>query len=68
MKPDWKDAPEGARWLAMNENGSWFWHFKKPKLTKTRFGCYWHSDENIYAPVDFNKSLEKRPVESKEAT
>lgn len=26
MKPDWKDAPEWAQWLAMDEDGTWRWH------------------------------------------
>ena len=29
-KPDWKDAPEFAKWLAMDENGDWAWYEDKP--------------------------------------
>jgi hypothetical protein len=25
-KPDWKDAPEWANYLAMDRNGAWCWH------------------------------------------
>jgi hypothetical protein len=25
MKPDWKDAPEWANWLAMDSDGDWYW-------------------------------------------
>lgn len=62
MKPDWKDAPEKAKWLAMDECGKWYWHFKKPTLSLTRFGYYWESGERSHAPVDHTNTLEKRPV------
>lgn len=29
-KPDWKDAPPWANFLAMNENGKWYWFTKRP--------------------------------------
>lgn len=32
MKPDWKDAPEWAQWLAMDEDGGWYWFEHQPKL------------------------------------
>ena len=31
MKPDWKDAPEWAQWLAMDRNGEWYWHELEPE-------------------------------------
>lgn len=30
MKPDWKDAPEWAQWLAMDGDGRWVWYDRKP--------------------------------------
>lgn len=30
MKPSWDDAPEWANWLAMDDNGVWYWHDEKP--------------------------------------
>ena len=30
MKPDWKDAPEWANYLAMDEDGYWCWYLRKP--------------------------------------
>lgn len=30
-KPDWKYAPEWAKYLAMDEDGSWFWYENEPK-------------------------------------
>lgn len=32
MKPDWKDAPEWANYLAKDSNGVWYWYALKPKL------------------------------------
>ena len=62
MKPDWKDAPEWVRWVAMQPDGGWFWFADKPEL---RYGCWkanpnskWMSAPN---PISFEKSLEPRP-------
>ena len=33
-KPDWKDAPEWAEWLAMDEGGGWYWYGYKPWLNE----------------------------------
>ena len=30
MKPDWKNAPEWANWLAMDSDGSWYWFAEEP--------------------------------------
>jgi hypothetical protein len=30
MKPDWKDAPPWANWLAMDDGGTWFWYELEP--------------------------------------
>ena len=30
MKPDWKDAPEWANYLAMDGDGYWCWYLRKP--------------------------------------
>ena len=30
VKPDWKDAPEWANYLAQEYDGSWFWFELKP--------------------------------------
>jgi len=30
MKPNWKDAPEWARYLAQNKNGTWCWYENEP--------------------------------------
>lgn len=30
MKPDWKNAPEWANWLAEDANGFWYWYADQP--------------------------------------
>lgn len=30
MKPDWKDAPEWAKWLTRNGSGTWEWWEERP--------------------------------------
>jgi hypothetical protein len=30
MKPNWKDAPEWAQWLAMHADGWWYWFSDQP--------------------------------------
>lgn len=45
MKPDWKDAPEWAQWLALDENGQWCWHEEKPQRLHNK----WESDKRICA-------------------
>lgn len=32
MKPNWDDAPDWAKWLAMDSCGTWYWHQNKPVL------------------------------------
>lgn len=32
MKPDWSDAPEWANYLAMDNNGDWYWYEEKPEI------------------------------------
>jgi len=35
VKPDWKDAPEWAQWVAMDADGVWFWYEEKPKFGRS---------------------------------
>lgn len=32
MKPNWKDAPVWANYLAMDDDGCWYWFSEKPFL------------------------------------
>lgn len=60
MKPDWKDAPEWAQWLAMDSSGLWYWHESEPEW---HFETWISDDATVEAgenvrPAD---SLERRP-------
>ena len=44
MKPDWKDAPKWANWLAMDEDHEWFWFENKPVLERG----IWRRDGGMY--------------------
>jgi hypothetical protein len=51
MKPDWKDAPEWAQWLAMDPDGSWWWFEHEPivefdEWISTPVGEYLYAGEN----------------------
>ena len=46
MKPDWKDAPEWANYLVLDEDGEWYWC----DHTTNHYG------------LAFIKSLERRPA------
>jgi len=62
-KPSWKDAPEWANYLAMDEDGIWFWYAERPYA-----GCRtWDSNsikEEVNALIerlDWQDTLEQRP-------
>ena len=65
MKPDWKDAPEWASWLAMDEDGDWFWYESEPKLGSYGSWCRMKGQALLVPPeeerIDHKKTLEPRP-------
>jgi hypothetical protein len=67
MKPDWKDAPEWAQHLAMDENGTWYWFSREPRIDEHPIfgGLKWDSSlpgkcEEAIVP-GWRDTLEKRP-------
>lgn len=72
MKPDWKDAPYWANWLAMDRDGWWTWFSSKPYLSPNGTGR-WLTDDaydlcdipesssRIKAAKTYKSSTEKRP-------
>ncbi|AVO23691.1 hypothetical protein [Xanthomonas phage XPP1] len=48
MKPDWKDAPEWARYLAMDNDGVWVWYAVEPHYVVDT--GRWASDGEEYIP------------------
>lgn len=62
MKPDWKDAPEWAKYLAMDSDGEWNWHEFQPR--QSRHGTHWRNHglkEFVASWPAWNESLEPRP-------
>jgi len=61
-KPDWKDAPEWAKFLAMDQDGDWYWFENKP----FHDGFIWSNYNGQYelaleSTEKWKKSLEERP-------
>jgi hypothetical protein len=63
MKPDWKDAPKWANYLAMDRDGQWFWYSAKPKKEDDCFTCMLPRDAKarLVHLQGWENSLEKRP-------
>jgi hypothetical protein len=61
-KPDWKDAPEWANWLAQDSNGSWYWYQIKPvkrgSFTWDALGRFALAESSS---SDWGSSLARRP-------
>lgn len=59
-KPDWKDAPWWANYLAMDANGVWCWFADKPRPHYSGWAC---GDKFEVAGVSpgWRNSLEGRP-------
>ena len=62
MKPNWKDAPEWADWLAQAEDKTWYWYEYEPKPNFYR-GLWQahHAGARQSAELDWENSLEQRP-------
>ena len=66
MKPNWKDAPKWAQWLAQDANGLWWWYENEPYQTDDNS---WWSDgdhkpaerQYTYHEPDWRETLEQRP-------
>ena len=69
-KPDWKDAPEEAKFLAQDRDGDWYWWTGRPKVVEPL--TYWMPSEdeqetaavilpNIEVQEGWKETLESRP-------
>lgn len=63
-KPDWKDSPEGFDWLAMDKDGTWWWHNEEPYPLSVS----WVTDNGDFemaegdsSYADWRETLERRP-------
>jgi hypothetical protein len=61
-KPDWKDAPKWAQWLAMDSDGEWWWFEEKPRLVL--YHDFWvkHDPSSKYARAKFSDPPPLEPV------
>lgn len=60
MKPDWKDAPEWANYLAMDKTGDWYWYENEPSAGSVD----WLSNGGLAGPCpagEWEETLESRP-------
>lgn len=61
MKPDWKDAPEWAQWLARDDDGDYWWFESKPSTGRSIWLEGPGRVELAYSPVYWRDSLQGRP-------
>lgn len=68
-KPDWKDAPEWAEWLAQDLSGTWVWFSgARPypsrsmwRPTSDGLGFKYTRAGEDYMNMDWMETLERRP-------
>lgn len=66
MKPDWKNAPEWANYVAMDKVGDWYWYEDEPIPSHD----YWLMTTGRIKRIDvddlpkWNATLERRPTAS----
>ena len=67
MKPDWKDAPLWANYLAQDKDGGWTWFSHKPK-PEARWERWNYSQKGAIhtqaklSVKNWRETLEKRPA------
>lgn len=62
FKPDWKDAPEWANYVAMDDDGSWWWFEKEPSYEQYGEWVTTRKSEQVVTGLDGSTTLEARPV------
>jgi hypothetical protein len=66
-KPDWKDSPTWAKYLAMDDNGDWFWYEIEPDFNSRKGRWYGDNGKWIFHEQHMQESrvtngtLERRP-------
>ena len=66
MKPDWKDAPKWAKWLAQDECGEWGWYEVQPTAKYDHFTAVGGEHDRAVISqrnADWKSTLGKRPAE-----
>ncbi len=64
-KPDWKDAPYWAKYLAMDADQEWYWFSAYPEYNRAtgKWECKWAQRLCATVTVDASQTLEWRPEE-----
>jgi hypothetical protein len=64
MKPEWKDAPEWAKFLAQDSDGTWYWYESQPVR---QWGNWKNAPGSRYEQAYYYHSPEQRPQTTKPA-
>jgi hypothetical protein len=62
MKPDWSTAPDFARYLAQDADGTWIWFENKPEPRSHTWAACGNWKEAAKVIPDWLLTREKRPV------
>ncbi len=62
MKPGWKDAPDWANYLAMDEDGEWYWFESEPNAHVYNWQSRKGRTELAAQGPEWRKTLEFRPA------
>lgn len=63
IKPDWKDAPEWANWMAMDEDGEWFWYEHRPITWGDGVWIKVEGEKRFIYSTPWIDTLQERPEE-----
>ena len=58
--PDWNAAPEWANYVAMDEDGEWYWYENEPTILFSRYTTDGRC-EFIETPKVWKSTLQSRP-------
>lgn len=60
-KPEWKDAPKWAQWLAQDADGIWRWHYTKPFTVLGQWASGGYSESALITNPYWKETVEERP-------
>lgn len=62
IKPDWRDAPSWANYLARDKDGRWFWFESEPEREECGFSASYGGKTELAEPVEirWRQTLEKK--------
>ena len=61
MKPDWKDAPAWAKYMAMNADKTWTFFQSKPIAGDYNWNSYNGMVKDVIDIINWEETLEERP-------